>query len=110
MLIKEAIRKKIMVKRNQIISPAVYGCDECSKEIDKNNALVSTVFHLDGESSTLDFCSWSCVFKNLPKIKTNSFMSLPYVYFDGNQNDNGTAKELIELTKKKGCPFDEILK
>ena len=69
-----------------------YGCDTCRKPIDlvndKENRyaeyLQITVFHSTPENRTenYEFCSWKCLFKKLRTIKTDYFITLPYLAFD----------------------------
>ena len=67
-------------------SEEVYGCDECRKEIDLNQPdrahLEAAVFHHGSESKHLHFCSWRCVIKGLRKVKTDHFISLPFLLYD----------------------------
>lgn len=104
MIIKKAKYKKVMVKQNQMISGEVYGCDECRKEIkgfpNEEPRLDIKIFrHDNSDTKSLAFCSWKCVFKHTPKIKTDYFFSLPYVSFD-NGTKEASAKEFIKLIKK----------
>ena len=104
MIIKEAEYKKVRVTRNQCVKEAVYGCDECGKEIadypNEQNRLEVTVFHSDSDSTEhLHFCSWDCVLKHLPKIKTNHFISLPFVLYDADKKCKRSAQRLVDLIR-----------
>jgi hypothetical protein len=110
MIIKKAKYKKVKVIQRRMISDAVHGCDCCKKEINNYPNEVSrlevTVFQKDGLSDTehLHFCSWACVLKHLPIIKSNYFVSLPHLYYDEGKGQR-TVTELLKLlnpkTKKK---------
>lgn len=69
-----------------------YGCDECKKPIDYDldvkqhrQYLQVTVFHHEGQSEHLEFCSWRCALKGLKKVKSDYFVSLPYLIYDDDQ-------------------------
>ena len=100
MKIKEAKYKEVMVKQRQIVSHEVYGCDECRKEIkefpNEERKLEMTIFHNKKESMHLHFCSWRCTLKYLPKIKSDYFATLPYIYFDERKKGRD---ELVKLLK-----------
>ncbi len=72
----------------EMISDEEYGCDNCGNPIDfddPNEAdyLRTQVFyHEKGHSESLHFCSWNCVFQKLRTIKTDDFISLPYLSFE----------------------------
>lgn len=103
MEIKEAIYKKEKREVRVLVSEAVYGCDECQKEIteDGNNIhkLSISVFHTNKETpDSHDFCSWKCVFKFIPKIECDHFVSLPYLHYDEDTPEI-TVKDFIVLTQ-----------
>lgn len=105
MLVKEAVYKEVTVKQNQQVEPPVYGCDCCGKELveypNETNRLELTVFHNNSEKTEhLHFCSWRCVLKQLPKIKTDYFIDLPFLYYDEKEGKGRTAKEFIKLIKE----------
>src|SRR5258706_7633837 len=85
MIIKKAVYKEMMVKQNRIIEEEINGCDECEEEIknfpNEPSRLDLTVFQENDKNETLHFCSWDCVLKHLPKIKSDNFISLPFVSF-----------------------------
>ena len=91
------------------ISPDVYGCDNCRKEIQheldagKRQHLQMTVFRNPDSSSSehLEFCSWKCVLAYLPKVKSNYFVTLPYLHFDGGYPKEMTGKEFVRLVARK---------
>lgn len=106
MIIKKAVYKKKKVLQNTRISDAVYGCDCCRKEIknypNEEGRLNVTVFYNESGKDTDDidhyhFCSWSCVLKFIPTVKTGYFLSLPHVMFD--EKGVKSAYELIRLLK-----------
>jgi len=105
MLIKEAEYKKVKVTQQRMVKDAIYGCDECGTEINEypneEDRLEVTVFYQDFErtekTGRLHFCSWECVFKHLPKIKCDHFISLPFVYMDGQQKTKRCGRHLMEI-------------
>lgn len=98
MLVKKAVYEKVMVEKNQLVSPNVYGCDCCEKEIcQDDNKLKLTVFKHNDEGEDLEFCSWKCVFKYIPTINCDYFVSLPFLHFDKGLND---SKEFMTLMSK----------
>lgn len=102
MIIKKAVYKTKMEKVRRQVSPEVHGCDECKTEIDPNAStrLECTIFKQDRDTDKKSFCSWNCVFSYLPKIKSDYFVTLPYVHFDERKTKKGGAKELISILKK----------
>lgn len=103
MLIKEAKFKNVKKIVKQRVSDEVYGCDECKSEIkdfpQESQRLELTVFHHTKDSYHLHFCSWNCVFKHLPKINTDYFVSLPFVYFDEKEPSKRSSKALMKIIK-----------
>ena len=66
-----------MVKDSEIC------CDTCKKVIPHNSgALDVDVHHKIGDAETYNFCSWVCLFKKLPKLKSEWFITLPVLNFD----------------------------
>lgn len=79
-------------KRDVLLQSDSYGCDSCEKPIDDLLDSDNTKYHdhlelsvwgngRDG-SERLQFCSWKCLFKKLKTIKTDDFISLPYLCYD----------------------------
>lgn len=106
MQLKKAKYKKIRVWGKKQISPDVYGCD-CCKEVLKNypnedNRLDISVWPNKNSSeynevNTYHFCSWDCVLKFIPKIKSTYFASMPSIHFDS--KGKGSATEFIQALK-----------
>ena len=74
-------------RNNKVIQDELYGCDNCKKRIGgqtngMDDYLEVIVHNHNKESERLQFCSWICVFEKLKTIKTNYFISLPYLGFD----------------------------
>lgn len=75
---------------NGIKQEEEYGCDACKKPINMGNSengkhrghLEAVVFRNNQESERLHFCSWRCCIAKLKKVKTDYFVSLPYLTFD----------------------------
>lgn len=106
MLIKEAVYKEVQVTRKELVEHEVHGCDHCTAEIkeypNEDSRLEITVFYHDKESEDLHFCSWECALANLVEIKTDCFISLPYVYFDAPKGSKRSAQHLVEVLRKSG--------
>lgn len=109
MILKKAEYKKVIKEINERISDDVYGCDECKKEFGDEYKLQIDVFYHDeknkkkdstGETDKYDFCSWVCVFKFLPKIKTDFFVNLPYLIYDS-KTKGTSVKDFLKLIKGK---------
>ena len=105
MKIKDAQYKQVVKTVNERVSQDVYGCDNCKKVIDFNlkdvESLEATVFKHAGntESNRLEFCSWKCCIVRLRKVKTDYFISLPFLSFDNKQNGL-KAKDFFALFPK----------
>ena len=88
----------------KLISEDVYGCDYCKKVIDLNKKqedwLEITIFYHDEEEKHLQLCSWKCVLKILPTLKTDYFISLPYLSYD-RKNSRVKPSEFFRLIKKR---------
>ncbi len=104
MLLKKAKYKKVKVWQRKMISDEVHGCDCCKKVIAEfpNEAQILTLDvwkkKVGDDVKHLHFCSWKCLLKYIPKIKSEYFASLPFLYFDEGVKER-TAKELIDLLK-----------
>lgn len=68
----------------------IYGCDNCKRTINmalkdgNHQYLEVTVFYSsDASTKRLQFCSWKCVLARLPKVKSDHFITLPYLLFEG---------------------------
>lgn len=106
MIIKKAVYKKQKVVKSVMVSNEVYGCDECRTAINQfpneDSRLELTVFRTNDEKTEhKHFCSWKCVLKHLPKIKTDYFISFPFLYFDDIKNP---------ISKRNGKAFIDIIK
>ena len=109
MLLKERVYEKCSQcnQTTKVIQEKSYGCDCCKKPIDEllnsgntkhNDYLQVTVFHDGNKADDFQFCSWVCVFKKLKKIKTNYFITLPYLAYD--QKEKGqTVKDFWKCIK-----------
>ena len=113
MKIREAINEdcKECGRYKRTIQEESYGCDGCKKPIDDRlhnrdnkhrHYLEVRVFMEDGrgETETLQFCSWRCVLKTLPKIKCDYFITLPYLTFD-NLEKGIRAKDFFAAVKRR---------
>lgn len=86
------------------ISDEVYGCDQCRKPIAMdvsgkrhNDYLDLTVHYLGGEGSVShQFCSWACLFEFLPTIKTDYFVSLPFLQYESYALPGQRASDFME--------------
>lgn len=99
MVIKKPVYKQETRVHNVVVSPAKLGCDCCKKEIKEEKVLKLQVFHKNGPTEYFEYCSWKCLLKHLSVIKTDYFISLPFLNYDNN-NTGVQAKELIKLIKK----------
>lgn len=71
------------------VSDEERGCDECAKPLGEDDSLSATVFsNQDNETVDLHFCSWACALKKLSTVKTDYFISLPYLHFDAGAPQN----------------------
>ena len=82
----------------------VYGCDTCRKKIDMNKKdteyLEATVFRTSGESAQhMHFCSWRCVLQGISKVKSDYFISLPFLHFDNDTSKGLRAKDFFALMR-----------
>jgi hypothetical protein len=106
MIIKEAVYAKKRKTVNVRISEEQYGCDCCRKKMAMDESTLRlNVFQTLPDGSTppsqqLDFCSWKCVLKYLPKIKSNYFVCLPYLHYD-DKTPGTRAIDFINLIKPK---------
>lgn len=106
MKIKEAQYKKVKKLVNERMSDDIYGCDECKVVIDFNIKDVEYLemtahSNIDGYKS-FQFCSWECVLKFLPKVKTDYFVSFPFLHYD--RKGKTSAKALIKLLSHSSQP------
>lgn len=104
MIIKEAVFAKKRKTVNVRVSDEVNGCDFCRRKIpDENLHLPVQVFNQDQDrtlpSTQMDFCSWKCILKYLPKIKSNYFVCLPYLHFDNSMGAGCNAADFLNLIK-----------
>jgi len=65
----------------KLIKDEEYGCDTCKSPI-IDTYLSLTLFKHSDESKDYHFCSWECVLKKLKTLKTDYFITLPYLSFD----------------------------
>jgi len=119
MKIRDAVEKRCSKCNSHIktITPEVFGCDECQKEIDLQDDkygnrisphLDITIFYAnresDGNTSYHTFCSWKCCFRFLLKLKTRTdidFISLPYLSWERDIKDEyvGDFFKLLEVSQ-----------
>lgn len=82
--------------RGELIKDKSYGCDNCQKEIDlyeDQNYLRSTMFFHRSEAVDMQFCSWVCLFEKLRTVKTDYFIDLPMLTFDGKKVNGCSASD-----------------
>ena len=79
-----------------------YGCDECKTPIDYGGQqrmyLAAEVFRNGKPTESLQFCSWKCALKGLKKVKSDYFVSLPYLHYDDHQKGI-RAKDFFDAIK-----------
>lgn len=111
MLLEKAVYKNKRVIQRKLVKDEVHGCDYCGTRINEwpnePTRLDMTVFYQTGETKHLHYCSWACVLKHLPSIKTDYFINLPNLIFDHHSTERGkkivkqrTGAELVRLLKK----------
>ena len=109
MKIKEAKYKscKSCKRTIKMISDEIYGCDWCKKSITLNvegknhqDYLGVVVFEEWSTSEHYQFCSWKCVFKFIPTIKSGYFASLPHLNFENDIVKGQHFKDFVKLIKK----------
>ena len=87
-------------QRVKRIREEVYGCDHCKKEIDMNEPqreyLEATVFMRNDQTYQMQFCSWKCCLTKLKTVKSDYFISLPYLHYG---DSNILAKDFFKLVK-----------
>ena len=116
MLIKEAKYKTVMVKRQEEVSPAIYGCDCCGKELpdypNESVRLDMTVFYRNDKNEYIHLCSWDCVFLYIQENKDrfDYFITLPHLHFDENDEEfrDKTGVRLLEIIE--GMVSKKIIK
>src|SRR5688572_12698582 len=86
MIIKPAKFKKCRgCGSRKRLSDDVFGCDGCKKPIpDGAEYLEATVFNdgAAGNAGRITFCSWKCAMSAIRKVKSNYFVTLPYLHYD----------------------------
>lgn len=103
MMIQERVTKKCDKCNStlRITKAPVWECDECGSSMTDNHLDITIHFHddvpkeyskydkhNDNDSAGMEFCSWKCLIKKLRTIKTDYFISLPFLSFD-EQYGNG---------------------
>ena len=105
MLIKDRTYKECNgCGHRRIATNEVYGCDTCKKVIDTNNPereYLSATVHKKGADRATDIqcCSWRCMAKALRKVKTNYFVSMPFLMYE-KAAKGMRAQDFFALLKK----------
>lgn len=103
MILKKAKYKKVMHEVRERVSNDILGCDQCAKEFDEEDKLLLTIFRKSKTKEVVStnrvFCCWKCVFEFIPKIKSNYFVSLPFLHYDSTRPNGILAKDFIKLIK-----------
>ena len=75
----------------KLVKDEEYGCDVCKTNIDylsggddREFLEIQVFYDEDDRVSRFQLCSWACVFEKLKTVKTDYFISLPYLMFDSN--------------------------
>jgi hypothetical protein len=82
-----------------------YGCDECKKPIQRDvkgshhTYLKADIFRQGGATGHLEFCSWTCCLKGLKKVRTDYFVSLPYLIYDDQDAKGLRAKDFFAAVR-----------
>lgn len=81
----------------------VYYCDECGKEIPEGSMLevnnwTRKYLKSSHHPKEYNYCSWRCVFQGISKMKSQYFISLPYITADPEETGRrgGDLKEFKE--------------
>jgi len=87
----------------EFVRDGAVGCDNCGKELDLSKPEIeyidATVHRHNGEETEpLYFCSWKCCLITLKKVKTDYFISLPFLSFD-NKKRGLEASDFFKLLK-----------
>lgn len=107
MLLKPAVYETIMKESRKMVTPEIYGCDCCGKELIESDdkypsKLTTSVYNRNDINKDFDYCSWECVLKHLPEVSKDcdEFIDLPFVYFNKEyKGENLQGINLIELIK-----------
>ena len=89
--------------RREMISDEEYGCDNCKEKINlavHEEYLSLTIFYHSSKKSpqSCHFCSWTCMFEKLKNLRTDSFITLPYLSFD-NEKPQMTVEAFWKAVK-----------
>lgn len=91
--------------KQTLLREEIYGCDTCKTVIDLNTPEGQSREYLEAQRFTKKdattqhhFCSWKCLAKWLRTVKTDYFISLPYLTYDTPQGKKLT-NELLNLLK-----------
>jgi len=96
--------------REERISEDTYGCDNCRKPISveinnkrHNDYLQATVFSnsASSESEHLEFCSWECALKKLREVKSDYFITLPYLQYEKDCVPGQSAADFFKAIGEK---------
>lgn len=90
-------------RNEKIIRQETYGCDNCLKTIDMNKKGVEyldvAIFSHTKNTEHRQYCSWKCCINDLRSVKTDYFISLPFLTFDA-VNKGMRAQDFFKLVKK----------
>lgn len=90
-------------RARHLISERIYGCDTCKKVIDMNQPereyLSATVFSHTKGNADIHACSWVCMMKALRKVKTDYFVSPPFLHYDKSASKGMRASDFFKLLK-----------
>jgi len=105
MITKPAVYKKVRRTTQVLVRAEVLCCDECRTELTRERDmgdLRMSIFFVDTSRAyeTRLFCSWRCVFANIPTITTDYFVKLPFIDC-GDFDQFLQAADAFRLKKKK---------
>ena len=84
------------------IQERVYGCDNCKKVIDLNKKRIDwlevTVFHQGSKADHHHLCSWKCVIRFVRKVKSDYFITLPFLHYNKGSPET-RASAFLKLVK-----------
>ncbi len=101
---KEQYKKCPECGSSEFVKDTIYGCDCCKKVLDTSNKKLdylrtTLMFNSSEENKDYIFCSWRCFFSKMRTIKSNYFISLPFLHCD--KGTKGTrVNDFWECIKK----------
>ena len=101
MIIKERQYKTCgSCNSRSLVADEEHGCDSCRTLLGSEEYLSATIFsHTENATKELHFCSWTCLFSKMPKVKTDHFITLPYLDFDADTPKGQRAQDFFKAVR-----------